>query len=58
MFESVGKTIECINRGESIIFEATFIFGDVLSAIDVLVKDNEGWKAYEVKSSTMVTHIH
>ena len=58
MFESVGKTIECINRGESIIYEATFIYGDVLSAIDVLVKDNEGWKAYEVKSSTKVTDTY
>ena len=58
MVESVGKTLECINRGESIIYEATFIYDDVLSAIDILVKDNEGWKAYEVKSSTKVTDTY
>ena len=38
MVESVGKTLECINSGESIIYEATFIYDDVLSAIDILVK--------------------
>ena len=58
MIESVGKTLDCINSGESIIYEATFIYDDILSAIDIFVKDNEGWKAYEVKSSTKITDTY
>ena len=30
----------------------------MLVALDVLVKDNQGWKAYEVKSSTSVSDTH
>ena len=54
MVESVRETLDYINNGESIIYEATFIYNDVISALDILVKDNDGWKAYEVKSSTKV----
>ena len=49
MVESVGKTQQFIVKGESIIYEATFLYNDVLAALDILVKDDEGWKAYEVK---------
>lgn len=58
MIDSVGKTLDFIHRGETIIYEATFIFNDVLAALDILVKDHEGWKAYEVKSSTKVTDTY
>jgi hypothetical protein len=58
MVESVGKTLKFISQGESIIYEATFLYNDVLTALDVLVKDDEGWKAYEVKSSTKVSETH
>jgi hypothetical protein len=51
MVESVGKTLNLISKGESIIYEATFQYNNVLAALDILVKDEEGWKAYEVKSS-------
>ena len=50
MVESVGKTLNLISKGESIIYEATFQYNNVLAALDILVKDEEGWKAYEVKS--------
>ena len=43
MVESVGKTLDYINNGESIIYEATFLYNDVISALDILVKDDEGW---------------
>ena len=52
--ESVKKTMNFIENGENIIYEATFIFNEILAALDILVKDNEGWKAYEVKSSTSI----
>lgn len=58
MFDSVGITKDFLTSGVSIIYEATFYFNDVLAALDILVKDNEGWKAYEVKSSTSVKDTH
>ena len=54
IIESVKKTTNFIENGENIIYEATFIFKEILAALDILVKDNEGWKAYEVKSSTSI----
>ena len=58
MVESARKTLAFITEGESIIYEATFIYNDVLAALDILVKDFEGWKAYEVKSSTKVSDTY
>ena len=58
MVESVGKTLKFISQGESIIYEAAFLYNDVLAALDILVKDEEGWKAYEVKSSTKVSETY
>jgi hypothetical protein len=58
MVESVAKTLDFISQGETIIYEATFLYNDVLAALDILVKDQEGWKAYEVKSSTKVTETY
>ena len=55
MQESVVKTKAFIENGETIIYEATFQFNGVLAALDILVKDEDGWKAYEVKSSTSVS---
>jgi hypothetical protein len=58
MVESVGKTQDFVSQGESIIYEATFLYNNVLAALDILVKDDEGWKAYEVKSSTKVSETY
>jgi len=58
MVESVRKTLDFISQGESIIYEATFLYNNVLAALDILVKDDEGWKAYEVKSSTKVSETY
>ena len=58
MVESVGKTIDFISQGQTIIYEATFLYKNVLAALDILVKDKEGWKAYEVKSSTKVSDTY
>ena len=56
--ESVAKTREAIEQGATVIYEAAFQFEKVLILLDVLVKDEEGWKAYEVKSSTSVHDIY
>jgi hypothetical protein len=58
MQESVFKTDEFIKKGRSIIYEATFQYNGVLAALDILVKEDDGWKAYEVKSSTSVTDTY
>ena len=58
MVESVGKTRDFISHGQPIIYEATFLHNDVLAALDILVKDHDGWKAYEVKSSTKVSETY
>ena len=58
MVESVGKTQDFISQGKTIIYEATFQYNNVLAALDILVKDEEGWKAYEVKSSTKVSETY
>ena len=58
MVESVGKTLGFINEGNTVIYEATFQYNNVLAALDILVKDEEGWKAYEVKSSTKVSETY
>ena len=41
MVESFRKTLDFITEGESIIYEATFIYNDVLAALDILVKNLE-----------------
>ena len=58
MQESVLKTLEFIKNGEQIIYEATFQYNGVIAALDILVKDSDGWKAYEVKSSTSVSETY
>lgn len=58
MMESVIKTKEFLDKGESIIYEATFTYNEVLAALDILVRDDKGWKAYEVKSSTSVSDTY
>lgn len=47
-----------IEQGASIIYEAAFMFDGLYAAMDILVKDEDGWKAYEVKSSTSISATH
>ena len=53
--EAVEKTKELIAAGQETIYEAAFIFNEVLVAIDILVKNNNKWYAYEVKSSLKIS---
>ena len=53
--ESAVKTKDLIAKGHEIIYEATFIHNEVLTALDILVKKESGWVAYEVKSSTKIS---
>ena len=51
-------TRELIEAGEEVIYEATFIYNDVLVAIDILAKEKGTWNIYEVKSTTKVKDQH
>jgi len=49
--KSVVQTADLIAQGQEVIYEATFQFEKVLVMLDILVKTEQGWMAYEVKSS-------
>lgn len=53
--KSVELTKSLIESGEKIIYEAAFIFNEVLVAVDLLVKENNQWFAFEVKSSLKIS---
>ncbi len=53
--EWVQKTSELIAAETSVIYEAAFMYNQVLAAVDILVKVEDGWKAYEVKSSVRIS---
>jgi predicted RecB family nuclease len=56
--KAVIKTREYIQSGHEIIYEACFQHEDVLCALDILVKNDGKWYAYEVKGSTEVKDYH
>ncbi len=56
--KSVLQTQELIANGQRIIYEATFQFNKVLVMLDILVKTDKGWEAYEVKSSLRLSETY
>ena len=56
--ELVKKTSELIQKGTDVIYEAAFQHDRVLVILDILVKKNGQWFAYEVKSSTRVNQTY
>lgn len=56
--EAVENTQRLIAAGETVIYEAAFIHQQVYVAVDLLVKEGESWKAYEVKSSTRISETY
>ena len=55
---SLEATRAAIARGERVIYEAAFVHEGVMVALDILVQTDEGWSAYEVKSSGGVKDSH
>ena len=55
--QAVFNTAKYIDEGHTVIYEAAFQFEGILCAIDILVKKNNKWYAYEVKGSTKVKDI-
>lgn len=56
--QSVALTREFIAAGREVIYEAAFIHEGVLAALDILVKEDGQWKAYEVKSAASVKETY
>lgn len=52
--DAVIKTQELIAAGVSIIYEAAFQYQGLLCVLDILVKDGNAWKGYEVKGAAGV----
>lgn len=53
--EAVEKTAKLISEGKEVIYEAAFQSEQVMAALDIFVKQNGKYYAYEVKSSTKIT---
>lgn len=55
---SIVLTQKLIKEGTEVIYEAAFNHKQVLAAMDILVKKNNAWYAYEVKSSTRISAVN
>jgi hypothetical protein len=55
---AVENTQKLIESGAEVIYEAAFQHEQVLAILDVLVKKDGKWYAYEVKSSTKISHTY
>jgi len=56
--KALKKTQELINSGIKVIYEAAFLFNEVLSIADIVVMEKGGAKIYEVKSSTSISETY
>ena len=56
--KSIEQTEKLMRKGEHVIYEASFVYDEVLAAADIVVKNGDGWNIYEVKSSTSVNEVH
>lgn len=55
---SALKTSQLISEGCPVIYEACFISDDVVVALDILVKNENSYYAYEVKSSLALSEVY
>lgn len=55
---AVEVTRELIDGGKNIIYEAAFQHEQVLALVDILVREGDEWRAYEVKSSASLKDVH
>ena len=52
--QRISETKDLIEKGQTIIYEAAFEFNSTYCAVDILVKENNRWYAYEVKSTNSI----
>ncbi len=55
---SMYRTKNLIEQGHHVIYEAGFMVNGTHCFVDILVKDGEKWKLFEVKSSTKVSEVY
>ena len=51
-------TIQYINDSQKVLYEATLAYQNLLVMVDILVKTDSGYNAYEVKSSTRISDTY
>ena len=56
--KSIEMTTQLISEGADVIYEAGFKTNGLHCFVDILVRDGDGWKAYEVKSSTNLKPVN
>lgn len=56
--ETAEITKKLIGQNTHTIYEATFIYNDVLVMVDILHYNGNSWNAYEVKSSLKISEIY
>lgn len=56
--KALKKTKDLIENGAKIIYEAAFMFNEVLSIADIVVREKDHRKIYEVKSSTSISETY
>ncbi len=56
--EMIRRTEEEMKKRAPVICEASFSFGGLYCAVDLLKKENGGWAIYEVKSATHVSSVY
>ncbi len=55
---AVQKTKELIEQGVEVIYEAAFQYEQILAILDILVKKDGKWYAFEVKSSVKISNTY
>ena len=55
---ALKRTKELVNGDSQIIYEAAFMFNEVLSIADIFVMEKGGAKVFEVKSSTSISETY
>lgn len=56
--EAVEYTNELIENGANVIYEAAFMYNEVLVYADIIVRHGSKWKIFEVKSSTSISETY
>jgi hypothetical protein len=56
--KSIEMTSQLISEGADVIYEAGFSLNGLHCFVDILVRDGNGWKAFEVKSSTNLKPVN
>ena len=56
--DSLARTAAAVKNGATVLYEAAFVHDNVLAAVDILVRDGDGWRAYEVKATSQVKPQH